>query len=361
MSCNDDIIINSDFDILTDFGFVPFYGIQNIGETRMLKFIFDDSTNIRVSNTHRFMTLGRVAVSANEINIGDILIGSPDKIVVDIIDDGFGVAYDIINSVGHTYISNGVLSHNCQFISSERLLVNSLVLANLTKDIENLKPIRSVNGTDFWKPLNKGDAYIIGVDPSTGSGDDYSVITAYDLKTLTQVCEFRSNSTDTPELYSIFKNIVYLFIDAGCDVYFSIENNGVGEGIIALHMGDPTFPDNAIMISSRRSNRLGLTTTAKNKMGSCVKLRDYIESGSLKISSIYLLNELKSFVRHSGSYAAAAGSKDDCISATLIAIRVLDEISSFEKLAYDKIYTYDFDKWESNGDNIEYSDDRNEY
>ena len=69
-------------------------------------------------------------------------------------------------------------------------------------------------------------------------------------------------------------------------------------------------------------------------------MKEMIERAAMKVKSNMLLAEMKMFTRKSGSYAAKPGGTDDSISATLIVIRMLEEISSYDQEAYDKLYAH---------------------
>ena len=143
--------------------------------------------------------------------------------------------------------------------------------------------------------------------------------------------------------YQKLKKLLRIFEKARCTVYFSIENNGVGEGMIALYEADETPPESAEFVSETGQKRRGMTTTGKSKMRACVVLKEMIERSVMKIRSKYLLEEAKNYVRKGGSYAAKKGSTDDLISASLIVVRLLEEISSFDQDAYDKLYLHAYD------------------
>lgn len=242
--------------------------------------------------------------------------------------------------------------YECQFLSSDALLIESIVLHNITKIVKQKPIIKEVKEVSFWKEVKEEGTYLVGVDPATGSGNDYSVITVFEFPSLEQVAQYRSNTMSTNDLYAILKNILSYLESKRTLTYFSIENNGVGEGIIALYESDEEIPENAEFISEQGSNRRGMTTTAKTKMKACINLKELIEKDNMKISSDVLLAELKSFTRQRGSYAAARGSTDDCISAVLIVVRLLEEIASYEQEAFDKLYSqlgndeYDPSEWD---------------
>ena len=165
----------------------------------------------------------------------------------------------------------------------------------------------------------------------------------------------------TTKFYEMIKNLLLFLESKECDVYFSIENNGVGEGVLALHENDETQPTSTL-IDDPKGKRRGMTTTSKNKMASCMSLKQLFESRTISIRSNTLLRELKSFTRHAGSYAAQVGATDDCVSAILIVIRILQELATYDDLAFDKLYSGNFgrisdDEWETGMSEKEYNED----
>jgi hypothetical protein len=235
--------------------------------------------------------------------------------------------------------------YECEFLSSDALLIESLVLQNMTPQITKIRPIGVANDVVVWHEIVPGGTYLVGVDPATGSGEDYSVITVYDFPRLRQVAEYRSNTMSTNGLYGILKNVLLHLEKKNAMVYFSIENNGVGEGIISLYEADEHPPANAEFVSEEGSKRRGMTTTSRTKMKACVNLKELIEKNNMEIFSQILLAELKMFVRTRGAYAAQPGGTDDCVSATLIVVRLVEEIATYEQEAFNKLYAGEVEEW----------------
>lgn len=248
--------------------------------------------------------------------------------------------------IGQIGIRRWNQEYECQFLSSDALLLDSEWLLREDVRLRNLLPKRIIKQVSFWSDIRPGGTYLVGVDPSTGSGEDFSVITIYDFPTLRQVGEWRSNTMSTNGLYSVLKNILIYLESQRASIYFSVENNGVGEGVIALYEADENPPEISEFISEEGANRRGLTTTSRSKLRACVNLKEMLEKGTMHLTSPMLLSELKAYVRNKGSYAAQAGSTDDCVSASLIIVRLVEEISTYEQAAFDKLYaSEDFQKW----------------
>ena len=250
--------------------------------------------------------------------------------------------------------------YECQFLSSDALLISSVFLAQLTLELDQTKPIAINKDVTFYEAIKQGSTYLLGVDPATGSGEDYSVITVFEFPSMNQVAEWRKNTMSTNGLYGVLKGLLFYMERMETTVYFSVENNGVGEGVIALYEADENPPVNSEFVSEEGAKRKGFTTTTKSKMKACVNFREMLENRSLNIKSQTLLAELKAYARSRGTYNAQTGSTDDAISAALIVVRLLEEISQFEQEAFDKLYsganTADIGGWDTFDPNQSYDE-----
>lgn len=246
--------------------------------------------------------------------------------------------------------------YECDFLSSDALLVNSLKLAEVTLRLANVKPRFVVDDVVFWYDIKPGATYLVGVDPATGTGKDYTVITVYHFPSMRQVAEYRSNTMSPKDSYKVLKNILLFLEDKQTIVYFSVENNGVGEGIISLFEADENSSTNSEFVSEPGKGVRGFFTTARSKMKACVNFKEMFEKDNIHVTSPILLQELKTFVRLRGAYDHLPGGTSDCIAATLIVIRLVEEIATYDQNAFDKLYsTTGFEQWDS--DNFEYNED----
>jgi Terminase large subunit, T4likevirus-type, N-terminal/Terminase RNaseH-like domain len=237
----------------------------------------------------------------------------------------------------------------CEFISNDPLLIDSLVLQNLGSAVDNVVPIGTVSEIVFFKRPVSGNTYLVGMDVSTGSGKDYTTIEVFEFPSMEQIAEFRSNTMSPALGYNTLKRLLKLLEQAGGIVYFSVENNGVGESIIALYDADETPPDSAEFVSEAGTKRMGMSTTGKSKMRACLSLKEMIERTGISIKSKVLVAELKNFIRTRGSYAAKTGATDDLIMATVIALRCLEQLAQYDQTAYDKLYSQSYIPTEEGG------------
>lgn len=236
--------------------------------------------------------------------------------------------------------------YELKFVSADAVLIDPLILANLSGKVRYNAPINVIKDIKFYKEIEQDKIYVVGVDPSTGVELDFSSIEVLEFPTMIQAAEYRSNKTSTNDLYTLLKNLL-LFLEKRChEVYFSVENNGVGEGIISLYEADENAPLDADFVSEIGKNKRGFYTTGKSKRKYCVALKETIEKNHLDIRSKILVSELKAFVRKHGSWSARAGATDDCISAIMICLRVIDGMAAFEDSAHAALYgNPEYEEW----------------
>lgn len=235
---------------------------------------------------------------------------------------------------------------DCHFLSSDSLLIDSRKLHGL----RTKKPIHEDMGFKFWKEVDSTKSYLVGVDPATGNGSDFTVIQVFEFPTLEQVAELRLNEVHIPLIYSKIKWLLRKLTAVDprtrrrADVLWSFERNGVGEALVAMIQNDDStdggvYLDNVELFCDS-AGKLGCYTTGKSKLVSCMKLKNLVEKiqNSMVINSDVLLEELKNFIARGGSYAAKNGSTDDAVSATLVVVRLLERLASYDDVARNMIF-----------------------
>lgn len=235
----------------------------------------------------------------------------------------------------------------CEFLSSDALLISSLLLHMKTSK----EPVSENMGFKFWTDDIGGHdkTYLVGVDPATGNGNDFTVIEVIEFPSLIQVAELRLNSVQIPLIYSKIKWLLKHLRKPNSknkrsDVIWSFERNGVGEALVAMIQNDDS-PDGGTYIDgvelyNETNNRLGCYTTGKSKLIACMQIKHLIEkaNNNLTINSETLLFELKNFVASGGTYQAKAGATDDCVMALAVVIKLLTRLSSYDDNARKLVY-----------------------
>ena len=230
--------------------------------------------------------------------------------------------------------------YECEFLGGEgTLLDNEKLLARENEIKESGQNVLfRIKDIPFFASIRAGGKYLIGVDPASGTGKDYTVIQIFEFPSLEQVAQYRTNNSRPAEVYAKFRKLVKFFTNADCQIYFSIERNGVGEGMISLWENDTDFPERAEMFHDEGKNAYGFYTTDVIKLALATKLKMLHETNSIKFHSIVLIKELKNYVRKGRSYEGRPGMTDDCVAALLIIIRVLHELSESSDEAHQVLY-----------------------
>jgi hypothetical protein len=171
-----------------------------------------------------------------------------------------------------------------------------------------------------------------------GTGGDPSAIQVYEAATTEQVAEWRHNKTTIPEQIRILIDICAHLNETVKDpgkIYYSIENNTIGEAalISIAEYGEENIQGYFLSEpggGSSRRYRKGFNTTHKPKLAACNKLKLLIETGRMKVRSSGLVSELKTFVAAGTSYAAKPGETDDLVMSTVLAIRMLQLLQTYD-------------------------------
>lgn len=225
--------------------------------------------------------------------------------------------------------------HECKFIVFEETLINSAKLAK----IESSPPLKVDAHVRWYAKIDPKKTYVVSLDPSMGTGGDYSAIEVYELPTFKQVAEWQHNRTVIEGQMKVLKTILKEIYDQGVsdDLYWSVESNSLGEAalVIIREQGEESFKGTMLHDPRRdlaaNKRRMGFVTTNKSKIEACARLKSLIESGKMTISSSTLISELKNFIAKGNSYEARYGSTDDLISSTLLFLRMAEYISRWDE------------------------------
>ena len=236
---------------------------------------------------------------------------------------------------------------DCHFLSSDALLVDTRKLAKFRA----LPPVSENMGFKFWtdKIGGAGKTYLVGVDPATGNGNDFTTIEVIEFPSLKQVAELRLNSVKIPLIYAKIKWLLkYLRspneLGRRAEVLWSFERNGVGEALVAMIQNDDAIDGGVYMdgveLWSEKPDRLGVYTTGKGKLVSCMQMKNLVEraAGGIEIYSADAIFELQNYIAAGGSYQAKHGCTDDTISAFLVITKLLNRLSFYDDTARKLVY-----------------------
>ena len=230
-----------------------------------------------------------------------------------------------------------------EFIAFDETLIDSIFLSEMH---EGEAPYKKTGQVRWYAPILKNKIYVIGLDPSLGTGGDPAAIQVFSLPDLKQVAEWQHNKTPIPGQVKTLREICTLIheeTNGEVEIYWSVENNTLGEAALVTiqEMGEENIPGIFLKEPKKMrkgiTNRKGFTTTHPNKLAACAKLKQWVEKSRLKISSKNLIRELKTFVARGTSYKAKEGETDDLVMALILVIRMIQVVSKYDEETFEQI------------------------
>jgi hypothetical protein len=247
--------------------------------------------------------------------------------------------------------------YNCEFLIYDETLVNSIKLS----EMEGREPLFKAGQVRWYKKPTPENLYIIALDPSLGTGGNNSAIEVLELPTFKQVAEWHHNLTPIQGQIKILKDIVKSIVDMigednAANIYWSIENNTVGEaGLVCIRdIGEENFGGLFLSEPVRKGHvrkfRKGFNTTHGAKISAAARMKYLIESGKMDIASKPFISELKTFIASGVTFKAKLEEQDDLVSAMLLAVRMSAVLADWDPRVFENISTgqgsLDEDDWE---------------
>jgi len=315
---------NTKYEIKTKNGWEDFKGVQKIPDRKTATVILVDGNHITVTPDHKFNTpYGFVALSS--LYSGDVIDTEKGFIQVAsiIYDIDKTDVYDVIDAgKDHSYYTNGILSHNCEFIGSTNTLIHPVKLASLVWH----NPIHKDGFLDIHKDPEPNHTYCITVDVAEGQNLDYSAFSVIDVTQIPyrQVAKYRNNNI-TPLL---FPTVIYQVAKKYNEAFILVEINSIGLQVADILHHELAY-DNLIKIEMKgkqgqqhspgfkKKIAYGLKTTHQTKITGCANLKTLIESDKLIINDAETIMELTTFSADKKSFKAEEGNTDD-LAMTLV-------------------------------------------
>jgi hypothetical protein len=234
--------------------------------------------------------------------------------------------------------------YGCEFLVYDETLINSLKLV----EIYGKEPTTKMGQVRWYKKPIAGNLYLIALDPSLGTGGDFSAITVFELPSMQQVAEWHHNITPIQGQVKLLREVLlYIQDELGYDqynsIYWSVENNTVGESALVVieNLGEETFPGLFVSEPGRKGHvrkfRKGFNTTFNNKIAACSKLKYFIEEDKMTINSKPLISELKTFIAHGISFKGKPGQHDDLVAALLLIVRMIDILAEWDPMVFERM------------------------
>jgi len=233
----------------------------------------------------------------------------------------------------------------CEFLIYDETLINSVKLA----DLEGSEPKTKMGQTRWYKDVDPRASYLVALDPSLGTGGDYGAIQIFEMPSMEQVAEWRSNTTPVQQQVKIMREILKSIHEQGVEkggtpqIYYSVENNTLGEAalIVINDIGEENFHGLFLSEPIRKGHvrryRKGFNTTHKTKISACSRFKNLLETNKMKIHSKPLISELKNFVATGVGFSAKGKQSDDLVSSCLLIVRMAAVLADWDPKIYEKM------------------------
>lgn len=227
--------------------------------------------------------------------------------------------------------------YQCAFVTSQDTLINPMVLTRM----KHIEPIFYTGTVRWYSEPEPNHAYLVGLDPSLGTEEDYSAIQVFQLPEMLQVAEWRHNRTDTRRQVTILLEVLYALEGilmenpkqiGQPEIYWTFENNSIGESVLQIieDTGEERFPGSLVTERRRRGTsntkrvRKGLNTNSRNRLSAFSRMKTLIETNRMTVNSHAMVKELKNFITSGATFRAKPGEHDDLIMATVLVVRMID-------------------------------------
>lgn len=231
--------------------------------------------------------------------------------------------------------------YGMEFLVYDETLINSIKLAALS----GAQPIFNMGQTRWYKKPSSEYNYVVALDPSMGTGGNNAAIQVIELPTYQQVAEWQHNTTAIPGQIRVLRDICQYISETtnsgGSNIYWSVENNGIGEAalIVINDFGEDNIPGLFVSEPLRKGHvrkfRKGFNTTHGSKISVCSRLKTMIENDKLIVNSKPLIGELKNFIASGSSFQAKLGASDDLVSSMLLALRIITVMKDWDPAVYN--------------------------
>ncbi len=327
---------NSKFKIKTKNGWESFLGVNRLPKSRTFQVITKNTYFLNCTCDHKINTPNGFK-ELIELDIGDLIETIDGFSEIDFISENFDneYVYDIIDSgKDKSYFSNGILSHNCEFLGSSNTLIDGAVLQTLyasnpmDDEIHGMEiyelPIKETFDDETGKQIDKDHLYVVCSDVSEGKNLDYTTLSVFDVSSIPykQVATYRDNMIspmlfpDVLKLCAEFYNNAYVLIEINNNPFVAdtLYQDLEYENVFKVFSGNKHAQT---LSESGKATQNGLNMSPLVKRTGCSALKTIIETNKLEIKSSETIYELTRFVATNTSFAAEEGAHDD-LAMTLV-------------------------------------------
>ena len=212
----------------------------------------------------------------------------------------------------------------CEFLGSQDTLISPAKLKALSFDT----PLVRNGGLDIYEQRKEGHDYVMTVDVSRGTSQDYSAFCIFDITEFPykMVGKYRNNEIKP----ILFPNIIVETARNYNSAHIMVGVNDIGDQVAAIINYDLEYT-NILMCAMRGragqimgsgfsggKAQLGVKMSKAVKKLGCSNLKALIEEDKLMISDYETIAELTTFVQKKDSFEADEGYNDDLVMCHVI-------------------------------------------
>ena len=322
---------NKGLRVLTANGYKEFTGIRKT-EKKCLNIICD-TTSLSATYDHRLMTSEGKFKECKDLNSGDLLQTKDGFTTIKHIEDiGVQVVYDLIDVRDtQSFFTNGINSHNCEFISSGESSVNEELFQKLTSKTSEPLFVFDEGKYLLWDEPKEDRIYVASVDTSEGLGKDASVIQVLDYTDLTNINQVAVYHNNEISPYN-FTEKVYEVLQHWGNPLVCIERNNSGSQVVDILKNTHDY-ENIVSwggkLAGRNKKQLGVISHTNTKYKAVTNMRYWVnELESVQINDKRTIKELKNYVKApNGTWNAKKGYHDDLVTSLMWNLIILiDEV-----------------------------------
>lgn len=195
---------------------------------------------------------------------------------------------------------------------------------DMVAEIKCKQPLSVIEGLTTWYEPEVGAKYVIGGDPSTGRGVDFTSINVWRIDGV-QVAQWHGYC-DPIEGADIAKTLAEKYNNA----FVGIENNMLTMALTLSRNYHNCYQEVIInKATEQRTSRVGWTTNMKTRPVMMDEFRQEFESGELEINSEVTKSEMQTFVIKNEKRVKIEhddGKHDDSLFADFIAIQMIKQM-----------------------------------
>ena len=240
-------------------------------------------------------------------------------------------------TIANTSLRQFTQEFECEFLGSVDTLISAAKLRSMSYD----EPLSSSKGLKIYENPIPDHEYLMTVDVSRGTNNDYSAFILYDITTVPyKVVGVYRNNEIKPML---FPNIIHQVAINYNKAFILVEVNDIGDQVASILQYD-LENENLLMCAMRgragqlvgqgfsgSKTQLGVKTSTTVKKIGCSNLKQLIEADKLLVNDYDIISELTTFIQKKQSFEAEEGCNDD-LAMCLVIYAWLVQMDYFKEL-----------------------------